>query len=830
MGCGGVFADADGGCGVGVEKNSNVMVDADYKIVVGVEAKANTKGLEDVNKGLAEVKQTVGGVNQTAADGVEGMEALGEAVGGAAEAFGEVEDAAEGVQEAVKQVGQAGKATGEAISQGAGKAAGAVGRLGKAAQQTQSKLMALKGKFVASLNAVNELKGYWELGKSIGQGILDWWERYVDGIDRAAVKRVRDLKDRLMTEAAARDRAYSNALNSAERHQAHVDEAQIIESINRLYEKRLTTIQRLAEWQEGEIDHLEALRKKELELQKIRIETQRMRGEISGEDAEQQMADLEEADGRADAKTRVDRQEVAVKKAMEEAEVRAGRVADKKAKLSELQNNPYNIDEVEYNKLVHDRERLMLTVQERDEAEKEKRKLEKEITRQELLTKAKLPGLPGELQRMDDVSKGMEANYDRVRELNKIIERGNGNEAEVKAIEERLRPIEEHYRAQNPHAVFEAGRAGEDQFYKAVLDDIAIYKTRLSELEDDLKAEQEALKVASWEVDRQERRLVYVKELNAKEKEIAEAKAMRDVAGADAGTRRRSVDQLERDRDRVKGQWNDRVGQLKAGEGYKDWGSPALERLLREGQRMADAGAISEQDAVSLGRMMDVALKGLPREIRPAVRRMVEEVINGFSGIAVKEREVLLPEERKRLEQDRLGKKLADLPAFKADSSAAKIVEVLEDVVKYGTLSEATLQQLRGLTMRINASDEDGQRVVSLVKDLVSGELRRLLGNMDAPAKIPVRVSPSGRDLGAEGVVRERLQLGGDEREYDYSALVGEFSRQMMKQSNARILDVMGQFVAIAKQVSEKGSSDRARLSAIEREVAALQSRGKFGR
>lgn len=809
------------------------MVDADYKIVVGVEAKANTKGLDEVNKGLAEVKQTVGGVNQTAADGVEGMEALGEAVGGAAEAFGEVEEAAEGVQEAVKQVGQEGKAAGDAISQGAGKGAGAVSRLGKTAQQTQSKLMALKGKFVASLNAVNELKGYWELGKSIGQGILDWWERYIDGVDRAAVKRVRDLKDRLMTEAAARDRAYSNALNSAERHQAYVDEAQIIESINRLYEKRLTAIQRLAEWQEGEIDHLETLRKKELELQKIRIETQRMRGEISEEDAERQMADLEEADGRADAKTRVDRQEVAVKKAREEAEVRAGRVADKKAKLSELkrQNDPYNIDEVEYNKLVYDRGRFMLTVQERDEAVREKRKLEKEIAAQELVAKAKLPGLPslGGVW-MEDGGEDLEAKYGRVRELNKIIERGNRNEAEVKAIEERLRPIEELYRGQNPYAVFEAGRAGEEQFYKAISEDIASYKAKFSDLEDDLKAEQEALRSASWEVERQEQRLVYVKELNAKEKEIAEAKAMRDVAGADEGERRQSVARLEKERDRVKGQWDARVGQLKAGEGYKDWGSPALERLLREGQKMADAGAMSEQDAASLGRMMEVAAKGLPREIRPAVRRMVEEMIKGFSGTAMMEREVLLPEERKRLEQDRLGKKLADLPAFKVDSSAAKIVEVLEDVVKYGTLSEATLQQLRGLTMRINASDEDGQRVVSLVKDLVSGELRRLLGGMEAPAKIPARVSPSGRDLGAEGAVRERLQRGGDERGSDYSALVGEFSRQMLQQGNARILDVMGQFVAIAKQVAEKGSSDRARLSAIEREVAALQSQGRFGR
>ena len=52
-----------------------------------------------------------------------------------------------------------------------------------------------------------------------------------------------------------------------------------------------------------------------------------------------------------------------------------------------------------------------------------------------------------------------------------------------------------------------------------------------------------------------------------------------------------------------------------------------------------------------------------------------------------------------------------------------------------------------------------GQRGVSLVKELVQGELGRRLMTMSRPQPVkPRRVTPEGRDLDAEDAVRTRIR------------------------------------------------------------------------
>lgn len=179
------------------------------------------------------------------------------------------------------------------------------------------------------------------------------------------------------------------------------------------------------------------------------------------------------------------------------------------------------------------------------------------------------------------------------------------------------------------------------------------------------------------------------------------------------------------------------------------------------------------------------------------------------------------------------------------DGAAAKIVAILKDVAKYGVLNEATVKQLEALSMRINADDAAGQRVVSLVRELVQGELGRILTTMSRPQPArPRRVTPEGRDLDAEDEVRTRIRAGAQAplphpqtapqpaTGQGYNAMIGEFARQMFGQgeTSGRILDVMQQFLAVARQSASQASQYDARLRKMEQEVATLQSRASFGR
>ena len=370
-------------------------------------------------------------------------------------------------------------------------------------------------------------------------------------------------------------------------------------------------------------------------------------------------------------------------------------------------------------------------------------------------------------------------------------------------------------------------------------------KTRINEL----KEKETQLQLDESNVTTQQHLLQYQKEINSKEAAIAAAKA--DQASAVAADERRQKDlaELASQRKKVQKRWREHYDQLTTGQDYKDRETPQLKRLLAEGQHMADAGYMSEQDSARLARMRDEALKGLPRELRAKVKWMVDDMIKGYSRAASGERNLLTPLERKDLEASRFKDKLDSLaditPSLPKDGAASKIVAILKDVAKYGVLNEATVRQLEALSMRINADDAAGQRVVSLVRELVQGELGRILTTMSRPQPArPRRVTPEGRDLDAEDEVRTRIRAGAQAPQphpqpapqpatgQGYNAMIGEFARQMFGQgeTSGRILDVMQQFLAVARQSASQASQYDARLRKMEQEVATLQSRARFGR
>lgn len=280
------------------------MADKDYKVQVGVEAKADTRGLDQVNKGLDKVRKTAHQVNEELGDEevATNLEDVTEAAEETAEALDKTSDAAEGVQDAVSQVGQTARATGDEMNKAGSKGEAAGRKMERGANRAASGLGNLKSKVQATFNIPNELEAAYNRGVAWGKAILDAWDKYIEGVDKAAVKRARELKDRLATEAAAREQAYTDALTNAKRERIYDEEQRRITAINDLYTQRLQLIGQLAVNRTAEVDHVEALRQKELELQRTIVNTREIRGEITKETAAALMADLDDSEARSAAK------------------------------------------------------------------------------------------------------------------------------------------------------------------------------------------------------------------------------------------------------------------------------------------------------------------------------------------------------------------------------------------------------------------------------------------------------------------------------------------------------------------------------------------------
>ena len=846
------------------------MADKDYKVQVGVEAKADTRGLDQVNKGLDKVRRTAKQVNEELSDdsAASNLEEVTDAAEETAEALDKTSDAAEGLQEAVSKVGQTARATGDEMDKAGSKGEAAGRKMEKGTRKAAAGLGDLKAKVQATFNIPNELEAAYGRGVAWGQAILDGWEKYIEGVDKAAVKRARELKDRLAREAAAREQAYTDALTNAKRERIYDEEQRKITAINDLYTQRIQLIGQLAVNRTAEVDHVDALRQKELELQRTIVKTREIRGEISKETAAALMADLDASEAKSAAKSRLDRQQIMLDAAIQARDETAKQVQLIKAEQEQAAKSPYaGMTGDGYLTLKDQEEKLGQHHQEAKALlpkvakwETEKQQLEKRINllekTQELNRQQRMNPLLGAEKAIYETERKLQNDRARLERINKeiasasvVIDKDKAQQSERQQVENKIAAIEGYYRANNPLKRYSPDHDGGEAMKVDISNAIKEHETSTIARKERLKNAEDQLKLDESNVTTQQQLLQFQKEINSKEAAIAAAKA--DQASAVAADERRQKDlaELASQRKKVQKRWREHYDQLTTGQDYKDRETPQLKRLLTEGQHMADAGYMSEQDSARLAQMRDEALKGLPRELQAKVKWMVDDMIKGYSRAASGERNLLTPLERKDLEASRFKGKLDSLaditPSLPKDGAASKIVAMLKDVAKYGVLNDATVRQLEALSMRINADDAAGQRVVSLVRELVQGELGRILTAMSRPQPArPRRVTPEGRDLDAEEEVRSRIRAGAQSPQphpqpapqpaagQDYSSMIGEFTRQMFGQgdTSGSILDVMQQFIAIAKQSASQSSQHNERLSKIEREVATLQSRARFGR
>lgn len=846
------------------------MADKDYKVQVGVEAKADTRGLDQVNKGLDKVRKTARQVNDELSDKevTTNLEDVTEVAEDTANALDKTSDSAEGLQDAIGEVAQEARTTGDEMDKAGRKGEEATNKMERGARKAGKSMSSLKARVQATLNIPNELEASYNRGVALGQVILNAWDKYIAGVDKAAVKRARELKDRLATEAAAREQAYTDALTNAKRERIYDEEQRRITAINDLYTQRLQLIGQLAVNRTAEVDHVESLRQKELELQRTIVRTREIRGEITKETAAALMADLDASEARSAAKSREDRQQIMLDAAIQARDETAKQVAQIKAEQEQAAKSPYaGVTPEEYLTLKQQEEALDKDHQvakdllpKASKWEAEKQQLEKRIKllekTQELNKQQQVNPLMGAENAIYETERRLQADRARLERINKELNTANGviakdkdQQAERQQVGDKITAIEDHYHANNPLKRYSPDHDGGEEMKKDISNAIKAHETSSTTRKERLKTAEDQLKLDEANVTTQQQLLQYQREINSKEATIAAAKA--DQASAVAADERRQKDlaELASQRKKVQERWHEHYEKLTAGQDYKDRETPKLKQLLTQGQHMADAGYMSEQDSARLAQMRDEALKGLPRELRAKVKWMVDDMIKGYSRAASGERHLLTPLERKDLEASRYKAKLDGLsditPSLPKDGAASKIVAILKDVAKYGVLNEATVKRLQSLSMRINGDDAAGQRVVSLVKELVQGELGRILMTMSRPQPVkPRRVTSEGRDLDAEEAVRTRIRAGVQVPQpppqpapqpaagQDYSSMIGEFTRQMFGQgdTSGRILDVMQQFISIAKQAADKSSQHNDRLSTIEREVAALKSREQYGR
>ena len=832
------------------------MADKDYKVQVGVEATANTGALDKVNKGLDSLRKTARQVNDELGreEAIDNLEEVADAAEDTAEAIDKTTDSADGLQGAVSEVGQQARTTGNDVAQAGDKGAASLNKMGRSARQTQSSLVALRGRMMATFNVVNELESFYNRGKAIGQWILDSWDKVIEGVDKAAVKRARELKDRLATEAAEREQAYTDALTNARRERIYDDEQRRITAINELYSQRIQLIGQLAANRTAEVDHVEALRLKELELQRTIVRTREIRGEISKETAAALMADLDASEAKGAAKSREDRQQIMLEAAIQARDETARQVAQIKAEQEQAAKLPYaGVTPEDYRSLKRRLEQLDADPQAIKMLKPREAALEKQVTELEnILSNPEIGAAAGPINRQLIQAKTELAQVQR--DMDAALTRYKAENAnERAAIEDKIDAIEEYYKANNPLKKYSVGNVGNMQMAEDIYNSIKDYETSATTRKERLKTAEDQLSLDEANVSTQQQLLQYQREINTKEAAIASAKA--DQASAVAADERRQKDlaELASQRKAVQDRWDNHYKQLTSGQDYQDHETPGLKRLLDRGGNMAKAGYMSEQDSATLGAMRDEALKGLPRELAAKVKWMVDDMIKGYSKAAAGERNLMTPLERKDLEAQRYKGKLdglADiLPSLPKDGAAAKIVDILKDVAKYGVLNDATVERLKALTMRIDQDDEAGMRVVRLVKELVQGELGRMLTAMSRPQPAnparparPRRVTPEGRDLDAEEEMRARIRAGAQAPQphpqpapaagQDASAMVSEFARQMLGQGNAtgRIMDVMQQFLAVARQAADKSARHNERLIKVEQEVSGLLSRERYSR
>lgn len=842
--------------------------DHDISISIGTEADLN--GLNQVQQALDStkkkaqdisgpssidapahgVKELTDGMKEAGKIGTDLEQSLNNVSSGAEQMGTSVSEAGAAAGQSLKNTSSSSDQLEESLTKTGRKGTVAMGNIEKSATKTKSRLSGLRGTVVLAFNAFNDLKGIWNTGSEIGNWIWEKWEKNVKGIDRAAEKRKQEALDARIREEKQRNAALQATTGDSARDSHFSREKKAVEDINELYRLRLELIGEIAQKENQLLDSLAEQQQIESDMARTAVNIGVAEGRISKEEAAAMLEDIDASDKEQRRKLREKREQVKIDAARKRKEAAEEQQDSINAELDEAGKHNYSgVSYLDYMKMKN------LEAQHNDSTLQESRRKEMKDMESELL-KARQDFINGVNQNdeaaVDAAKKKIEYYTGTLEELEALTRKEKEAVQKAEAIDAEL----EGMNIISPYSSDAAQKQNAQLFLDA-------QQEHVKGLKEQAKSIEQELEVSGRAIQDGKERLDLIEKLNAQDRKLAALKHEEMLALAAKDRRESTKGNIASQVVKVQDRFKEQRDQIENSEQFKQYGNlPAVAEAMKKASAMSGAGFMSEQDAATLAKLRGgIANSRLPKELKAMLKTMLSDLIKGFSGTHVNEQMTYTPRERAELEGRRFSEKIDSVEnetrhQLPKDGAAERMLNIMKDSIRYGELNDADVQKLKSLTMKIDWDDKPGQKIVSLVRDLIDGEMKKIFqdagqtGNTQSkPLPVPAEdkkaaprsIAPEGRDLDAEEEMRQRIRSGNQllqrkkpstPQPVNEDELVSRMMQSFGNEQNTgnRMLSMMN---TIINALQSRDASQRelsSRLSGMEIKLAGIGSRENYRR
>lgn len=842
------------------------MSDKNYDIQVNVNAKANLAGFEQTQQALNNIRNKACAVSNSSTNApsedvkelAEGMQEATKAGEDLKKSLNDVFPRGEQIGETISEAGikaeQSLKGTssssdrlGESLSKTGRKGSRAMGDIEKSATKTKRNISALKGAVVMT---INELTSSWNKGISAGDWLWKKWEKKIKGIDREAEKRNQEALEARIREEKQRNAALQSTTNETARSSYFSREQQAVDNINELYRRRLELIEEIEQKENQLLDHLTEQQQIESDIARTAVSIGLAEGRISKEEGAAMLEDIDASDKEQRRQLREKREQVKIEAARKQKEAAQEQQDAINAQLEEAGKHSYSgVSYLDYMKMKN------LEAQHNDSTLQEARKKEKEDLDLKLYraNRERIEGINYDNEaavktaekKMEYYAKALEELEELTRKEKEAVQKVNTIDAELEGVNIISPYSSEAEQKQNAQLFLDA----QQEYMKGL-------KEQAKNIEQELEVSERAIQ------DGKER-LHVIEKLNTQDRKLAALKHEETLALAAKDRREAAKEEIASQVIKVQDRFKEQRDKIENSEQFKQYGNhPIIAEAMKKAAALSKAGFMSEQDAATLARLREgVAETRLPRELKSMMKAMISDLIKGFSGTHVNEQMTYTPRERAELESRRFKEKLDAVSnetrnRLPKDGAAEQMLNIMKDSIRYGELNDATVQKLKSLMMRIDQDDKPGMKIVALVHDLIDGEMKKIFQEARQKATIkqktlpdftddkkPPRrnITPEGRDLDAEEEIRRKIRSGNvpptpetarrpqpTNEDSIISRMMQSFSNE--QNTGERMIAMMNTIINAlqSRDASQKELSSQ--LSSMERKLAAIESREKFGR
>lgn len=848
----------------------------DYDVSISIGTEANLIGLNQVQQALDETKNKARAIsgsstNTPAEDTKELTEGMKKATKAGTDLEKSLNDVSSGgekmgetISEAGTNAGQSLKDTssssdqlGESLTKTGRKGSLALGDVGKSVAKTKSRLSGLRGTVVLAFNALNDLKSIWNTGAGIGDWIWEKWEKNIKGIDRAAEKRRQEALDTRIREEKQRNATLQSTTNETARDSYFSRERKAVEDINELYRRRLELIGEIEQKENQLLDHLAEQQQIESDMARTAVSIGLAEGRISKEEAAAMLEDIDATDKEQRRQLREKREQVKIEAAQKQKKAAEEQQDALNAQLDEAGKHSYSgVSYLDYMQMKN------LEAQHNDPTLQESR--QKEIENLDLklyrANRERIEGINYDNEAaVKTAEKKMEYYAKALEGLNELTKKEKEAAQQAKAIDAEL----EEMNIISPYS----SEAEQKQNVQMFLDS---QQEHIKGLKEQAKSIEQELEISGRAIQDGKERLNLIEKLNAQDRKLAALKHEETLALAAKDRRESTKEDIASQVVKVQDRFKEQRDRIEDSEQFKQYGNhPAVAEAMKKAAALSRAGFMSEQDAATLARLREgVAEARLPRELKSMMKAMLSDLIKGFSGTHVNEQTTYTPRERAELEGRRFKEKLDAVSnetrhQLPKEGAAEQMLNIMKDSIRYGELNDATIQKLKSLMMRIDQDDKPGMKIVKLVHDLIDGEMKKIFqevkqaqaGNRKPQSALPkpgpkiktldewieehhpgslraMTPEEATLRLGHPASVSSLREKPAPPQQANEENLVSRMTQSFSNEQNTgnRMIAMMNTIINAleSRDASQKELSSR--LSGMERKLAGIESRAKFGR